>query len=126
MNDTRKVRIFVLKLRMLKKKLKLEPKSIPTVAKRGKRFVHELFEIRVWYDSTLQNAHFAIVVSTKVDKRAVVRNRIKRKLRVVLTEAEVRGLFKIGDYVVIAKSNKLRDLQNDYILDQLKDTLATN
>jgi ribonuclease P protein component len=55
-----------------------------------------------------QLVRLTVVVSTKVAKRAVVRNRIKRRARAILYQS-LPG-YQPGDYVVIAKSSAVKAL----------------
>ena len=64
---------------MLSKNLRLPSKEIVILAKKGKRFVGKNFDIKVWYDSQIPNPLMTISISKKLDKRAVIRNKIKRK-----------------------------------------------
>lgn len=54
--------------------------------------------------NNLANSRLGLVVSKKIDKRAVVRNRIKRKLREIfrLSFKEFKGTF---DIVIVARQN---------------------
>ena len=73
----------------------------PNPEKGQKRpFFDPLFSVKFLPRIELPN-RFAFVVSTKVSKKAVVRNRLKRILR----EFVRRNLanFAVGDYVVIVK-----------------------
>lgn len=55
------------------KKLAVEGKSI---------FLKELG--LKWLENGLNNSRFAFIVSTQIDKRATIRNRIKRRLRQII------------------------------------------
>jgi len=105
---------------MLPKNLRLEPKEIPELARKGKRFENEYFFVKAWFDDNLDFPKFAISVSIKVSKRAVVRNRIKRKLRASIAEMIAENpSFRRGKYLVIVKSSELRELSNDKIKELL-------
>lgn len=105
---------------MFKPYLRLNPKEIPEIAKKGKRYSHEYFDVKVWFDSKLPNYLFAISISTKIDKRAVVRNKIKRKLRVAIHELEKENFFKKGKYLIIVRSDKLKEAKNNELVDILR------
>jgi ribonuclease P protein component len=100
---------------MLPKHLRLQSNMIPTIARRGKLFSNEYFDLRVWWDDKLDYPKFAISISIKIDKRAVVRNRIKRKLRSVIQELVKENRFKKGSYLIIVRSVKLKDVENSSI-----------
>jgi ribonuclease P protein component len=86
---------------MLKKTFRLNSsKDIRVTSLRGRSFFSPYFVIKYGF-SSLPHPRFAVIVSTRVSKRAVERNRIKRivreSLRLSLED------FKPGDYVVIVK-----------------------
>lgn len=57
-----------------------QEKDIQTVLRRGRSFFHPLFAVKS-YTAQSSLPRLAITVSTKVSKRAVKRNRIRRVLR---------------------------------------------
>ena len=63
---------------MLPKQNRLPSFKIPTVIKKGKRFQSRLLTLVVYEDKTAKSKspRFAIIVPTKVDKRAVKRNKL--------------------------------------------------
>jgi ribonuclease P protein component len=103
---------------------KIPAKEIPNIARKGKRFSHEMFDVKVWYDDSLDAPLFAISISLKVNKKAVVRNLIKRRLRVAISEIikSTRPL-KPGSYLIIVRSDKLKDLKTQEIQTQLEKVL---
>lgn len=85
---------------MLKKNQRLAKSAdVKTVISRGKGFFSPYFNIKYFISSSGFKA--TVVVSTKVDKRAVHRNRIKRQLREIL-RLNVGGL-RPGKYAIMAK-----------------------
>ncbi|MCA9379316.1 ribonuclease P protein component [Candidatus Dojkabacteria bacterium] len=92
---------------MLPKHLRLPAAEIPTVAQKGRLFTHQFLHIRVWYDESLTAPECAITISTKVDKNATTRNRIKRKLRVGILDLVQQGKLKPAKYLLIAKTTEL-------------------
>lgn len=109
---------------MLSKELRLDKKEIPKIAKKGKRLDGELFFIKAWYDDSLLNPEFAISISIKIDKKAAVRNRIKRKLRAVIKDLISEDFnFRKGKYLIIVKSKDLVDAKNEKILEDFKSIL---
>ena len=86
---------------MLKRKNRLVgDKAIKQVYKAGKTFRHQNFTLKGLFLQPTASPRVTVVVSTKVSKKAVVRNKIKRilreQLRLHLAE------LKPGDYLVIA------------------------
>jgi len=65
--------------------------------------------------------HFAVVVGKKVDKRAVIRNRIKRQLTATITELLGKDLQY--DIVLFVKK-QIIEVDNDTIIEQLEKTLT--
>jgi len=105
------------KITVLPKILRLNSSKIPELSRFGMKYKCDLFDIRVWYESKLPNSLFAISISTKIDKRAVIRNRIKRKLRAVLQEiGNDSKKIKIGSYLFIIRNVKLAYMKNEHIL----------
>ncbi len=74
--------------------------EIATVQSRGRRFFSQFFVAKVLYREKTAS-RIAFVVSTKVSKKAVDRNRIKRTMRESV-RAKLTSL-KTGDYVIIVK-----------------------
>jgi ribonuclease P protein component len=74
-------------------------KDVQVTTKHGRSFFGPSFVIK--YLQSPQDTRLTVVVSTKVSKRAVVRNRIKRIIRDELRK-HFAGL-KPGDYVIIVK-----------------------
>ncbi len=74
--------------------------DVQKVFAQGRAFFNPLFTIK-FLTRPSQLPRFTVVVSTKVSKSAVKRNRLKR-----LTREFIRmrmGKFRLGDYVVILK-----------------------
>jgi ribonuclease P protein component len=87
---------------MLKKTFRLSSsKDIHVTSLRGRSFFSPYFVIK-FVLSQAQHPRFTVVVSTKVSKSAVERNRLKRIVREAIRQALPE--FKIGDYVIIVKT----------------------
>ncbi|MFC1711048.1 ribonuclease P protein component [Patescibacteria group bacterium] len=68
---------------MLQKKYRLPAFKIPDLAKTGNRYNSQLFTLvfkKQKKENTKQYSKFAFIVSKKIDKRATVRNKSKRRL----------------------------------------------
>ena len=86
---------------MLKKTFRLSSsKDIRLTSLRGRSFFSPYFVIK--FIPTKAAPRFTIIVSTRVSKRAVERNRIKRVMRETLRKSLDR--FRTGDYVIIVKA----------------------
>ena len=84
---------------MLKKTFRLSSsKDIKTTSLRGRSFFSPYFVVKY---IAAPSPRFTVIVSTKVSKRAVERNRIKRIVREAIRHS--LPAYKPGDYVVIVK-----------------------
>ena len=84
---------------MLKKKHRLAKDSaVKTALKTGRGFFNSDLSVRFLASA---QPRFTVVVSTKVDKRAVKRNRLKRIFREYIKTNFAD--FRPGDYVIILK-----------------------
>jgi len=86
------------------------------VFKQGKRTAAPLMALHMLLDHGDEGARLGLVVSRKVDKRAVYRNRIKRVVRESFRQ--LRAQLPAGAYVVLARAGAA---QADNA--QLRDTL---
>lgn len=89
------------------KELKLNSKDIGIILKKGKRLVLKNMDVRIWWDNLIKNPLFAVSISTKVDKRATVRNRIKRLIRQAFFELTREDKIRKGKYVFIIKNREV-------------------
>lgn len=65
---------------MLPKKYRLDKKEIPNIVRRGKALRFEGYTIRAWYDNSISEPEFCIIVPKKVEALATGRNYIKRRI----------------------------------------------
>jgi len=97
---------------MLPKKLKLPIQEM--ISKKGKSYKNPFFTIKV-FSTDKSYSRFGVIVSKKVGKTAVLRNRIKRMIFNAL------GLFKdqwpMADYLIITNS-KIVELDQQKINEQ--------
>jgi ribonuclease P protein component len=110
---------------MLSKEYRLDKNEIKRIMRFGKRIDTEFFTLRAWYDENLNNSKFAFVVSTKIDKRATVRNNIKRKFRVAAQDLVDDSELKIkkGSYIFIIKDASLKTMKSHEIVTLIKNSL---
>ena len=86
---------------MLKKTFRLSnSKDIHATSMRGRSFFSPYFIVK-FAASSIPSPRFTVIASTKVSKKAVERNRIKRVVREAI-RAELAS-YRPGDYVIIAK-----------------------
>ena len=90
---------------MLPKHLRLPARMIPLVAYKGKKSVGKYLEVRAELDVRMKYPLFAITVTTKTSKNAVVRNKIRRQLKVEIERLVTAGKVKQGRYIVLVRSN---------------------
>lgn len=109
----------MLKLNMLPKKYRLPKREIPVIVRKGKKQSNMYFDTKLWYDNNLEAPLFAFIISKKVNKSAVIRNTIKRKLRAAAWELIKENKIKPAKYVVIVRSFELMELTPSQIKDLL-------
>lgn len=108
---------------MYSKAYRLKKDEIELVARKGKRYTSEKFDIRVLSDDSKTIPQFSIAVSKKIDKRSFIRNTIKRKFRAAIYELLKENFFKNGSYLFIIKSVNIADLSSNELRSLLKNTL---
>lgn len=85
---------------MLPKKLRLPIQEV--ISKKGKTHKNTFFTIKV-FSNNLNFSRFGVVISKKVGKTAVVRNKIKRAIFNALRS--VKDHWAIADYLIIVNSS---------------------
>lgn len=109
---------------MLKREQRLKTKDIPHLARKGKKLTAEGFDMRVWWDNKLTPA-FSISISTALDKRAVVRNRVKRRFKVAILKLEKNDYkFRSGKYLIIVRDIKVLEVTTDELAKRIQKALA--
>lgn len=106
---------------MLKKINRLaKTTAVQTALKAGRGFFNPNFNVRALL-STGEHAKFTVVVSTKVDKRAVKRNRIKRLIREFIRLRLSK--FRKADYVIMIKPQAAK-LDDEVLLQKLEEAFV--
>ncbi len=82
--------------------------GLQSLFKRGQAFRTDLFVLRHLANRRESGFRLAIVVSKKVDKRAVIRNRIRRRLYELFRNRLSKAGFK-ADLAVIVLKNDLAE-----------------
>lgn len=77
----------------------MNKKEFGIVFKKGKTKAGKLVFLKI-LKNNLNNNRFGIIVGKKISKKAVVRNKIKRRLREIIRQANVKLGF---DIVIITK-----------------------
>lgn len=102
---------------MLKKVNRLaKAKEIEAAFARGRTFFNPFFTVK--FLGSPSTRQFTVVVSTKVFKKAVFRNRLKRLVREHIRKN--LAAFKTGSYIIIAKP-KISKLAEPNRLAQFKE-----
>src|SRR3989339_20758 len=99
---------------MLKKDNKItKKKEFDFIFKKGKSSFDNIIGVRV-IKNNLNNKRFGIIVGTKVSKKAVERNRIKRRIKTVLVK-EISKIKQSIDCIIISlpqiKTSNYKDIQ---------------
>lgn len=109
---------------MLKREQRLKTNDIPHLARKGKKLVADGFDMRVWWDNKLTPA-FSISISTALDKRAVVRNKVKRRFKVAIQKLEKNGYkFRSGKYLIIVRSLAVLETPVEELAKKIQKTLT--
>jgi len=97
---------------MLSKSYRLKEREIKKIISRGKRFYGSVLTIRFFFAPA---SGFAIVVSNKVSKKAVIRNRIRRQISEIVRLTMLPKLKNKIKAVIIVKTKNVtfKILQND-------------
>lgn len=99
---------------MLNKKNRLaKDQEIKRVLAQGRNFFSPFFHLK--YLLSAGAARFAVVVSTKVSKKAVKRNRLKRILRELIRHKI--GRLAPGDYMIMLKPKAAEAEENKVLAD---------
>lgn len=103
---------------MLKKQNRLkEKKDFNEIFKKGRSRFSGLLGVKT-LKNNLEINRFGVIVSSKISKKAVERNKIKKQIKDVLRKENVK-IKKGADFVVIAlpeiKSKKFEDIKKDII-----------
>lgn len=92
--------------------------SLRYVYSHGKAVRTQLFTVKYVVNSRRKHPRFSVVVSKKVIKSAVGRNRIRRRLYEYI-RTHIDTLDDVYDIVIICTSAELRTLPYAHIADQL-------
>ena len=92
-------------------------KDFKKINSRGKSFFSSLFRLRV-LDNHSQRSRFSVVITTKVSKKATVRNRLKRQVKEIVRLNSAK-LKQGRDFIIMVNSPALgksyQDLEKDLL-----------
>ncbi len=92
----------------------MKKKEFEAVFKKGKTKAGKLVFLKI-LKNNLDNNRFGIIVSKKISKKAVIRNKIKRRLREIIKQAHIKSGF---DIVIITKpeiiDKNYQEIKNDF------------
>lgn len=103
--------MLAIKYRLTKKK------DFQEVFKGGRKCSGCFFGVR-YQKNNLKNSRFAVVASTKVSKKAVVRNRLKRQVREIIKKNMTKDLTGFDVIVnILSKSidQEFQELEKDLV-----------
>lgn len=91
---------------MLPKKYRLSKTAeVSKTTAKGRAFFSQSFLIKYLVDKDLTEPHITVVVSTKISKSAVVRNKLKRAIR--SSVQEVLEKIRPANYAILVKKSAL-------------------
>jgi len=112
---------------MIPQELRVPKKLIPLILKKGNSVNSRLFIVRFWSNNE-QTYRFRTIVSTKLEKKAVDRNKIRRRIyeavNTNLKAISINGIKNPQDLILIPKKKikyaKYKDIEDDILtlLDQ--------
>lgn len=109
---------------MLPTQYRLDPHLIPLIAKKGKKIYSRKLLVK-YLEKPAVYPKFAISISKKINKKAVIRNRIKRKLRAgILASISRQSKIPKYNYLLIVLCDSLLDLSHKDIENLLFSTLS--
>lgn len=108
---------------MLGKKNRIQKSDIPKIVRSGDRIKGSMFDIKYVANADIVPPKFAIVVSKRIEKRAVARNTIKRKFRAALFELVRNGDIDSGQYIILTNDNKLIDVESGDLREMIREML---
>lgn len=109
---------------MLKKKFRVrKQKEFELIFNQGRKIKSESFLI-IYLSNNLKLSRFAFIVSAKIDKKAVARNKIKRRLREIVRK-NLSRIRKGYDFIVIA-SPRIKEKSFQEIKDEMEKILSRN
>lgn len=107
---------------MLPKKQKLTKKDFSSLKGGGKSFHSPYFTLRVYKVSTATRSKFSFIISKKVSKKSVVRNRLKRigYGAINLAFPTIKGGFSCAFFLKNESENLPQGQLSKEIMDMLK------
>lgn len=97
---------------MLPKRFRLPAKLIKRAYSKGQSFRQKGFFIK-YYRNTGLGSRIAIIVPKKVDKRATVRNLIKRQLAEIFQKNLVEKNLKLDLVIVVSAKKEYKEYEGD-------------
>lgn len=99
--------------------------SLRYVYKNGTTVRNHLFTVRFTHNPRRKNSRFAVVVSKKIAKSAVVRNRIRRRVFEALRATDATNI-QSHDIVVIMTSSEVATVEFKTLTQMLFDIATQN
>jgi ribonuclease P protein component len=93
---------------MIPQKLRIKTQKLKEIFKQGKK--KSFPELSIYYQNNVYSyPRISIVIPKKLHKKAVFRNKIKRRLKHILRDLIKERKIKPRDYVFVVKSIKLKE-----------------
>jgi len=108
------IKIFILAFMLVAETRLKKGKEIESLFRHGKRFENEQIIIKILRKKKAEGPRFVFVASTKISKKAAVRNQIKRLFREIV-RINFKKIKKGFDVAIVAKEGskkkKYRELE---------------
>ena len=97
--------------------------SLRFLFKNGDAFRTRLLTIKATANPHRQNSRFSVIISKKVHKSAVGRNRVRRRVYEIL-RGEMKNIEKICDVAVIITSGEAIEAPHEELTGQIREQLT--
>lgn len=110
---------------MISRKYTMKSKEVLSVHKRSKRINGKLISAKVQFTKDIEHPLFAVIISKKIHKSAVKRNKIKRLILHTIRLMLKQNFFSTHKYLFIVNSVEIENLSISEIERELKSLLST-
>jgi ribonuclease P protein component len=108
---------------MLSKNQRLKTKDVKLISQKGQKIETSYFNIKYLVNSDHKTSKFAVNVSKKIHKRAVVRNKIKRRIKAAIINIQNQK-SKHASFVINVRSLELFSVDFNQLKNELKHALT--
>lgn len=114
----------------IRKSLRIPSSTLPQLFKKGSKFNFNSFNIILSSSKAITAHRVTVSVSKKIDKRATVRNKIKRLIYNAYKLIDEKNNLKPGNILIVASktviNKKQEDLENELYKALIKTGLISN